>query len=132
MPNKTFKPTDEHRRQVESLAGFGIPEEDIATLIINSNTGKHIARETLRKHFGVELRSGHIKANAKVAESLYKQATDGNTTAAIWWSKTRMGWKETQGIEHTGPGGGPVLNKWVVELEDAEHQGNTPQDKPEV
>ena len=102
MPNKSFEPTDEHRRQVESLAGFGVPEEDIATLIINKNTGGHIARETLRKHFKTELQTGHIKANAKVAESLYKQATDGNTTAAIWWSKTRMGWKEIQGVEHSG------------------------------
>ena len=102
MPNKTFTPTDEHRRQVESLAGFGIPEEDIATLIINPNTGKHIARETLRKHFETEINAGRVKANAKVSESLYKQAIEGNTSAGIWWTKCRMGWKETHGIEHSG------------------------------
>ena len=26
----------------------------------------------------------------------------GDTTALIWWSKTRMGWKETNVTEHQG------------------------------
>ena len=34
------------------------------------------------------------KANAKVAESHFKQATSGNVTAQIWWTKCRMRWKE--------------------------------------
>ena len=46
-------------------------------------------------YFKTEIETGHVKANSKVAESLYKQAIDGNTTASIWWTKTRMGWKET-------------------------------------
>ena len=90
-----FKPTDHDRQQVEPLAGYGIPKEDIAVLIINPHTDSHIAKSTLEKHFEAELKAGHIKANAKIAESLYKQATEGNVTAGIWWSKTRMGWKET-------------------------------------
>jgi len=103
MPNKTFEPTDEQRKQVEAMKGYGIPEPDIALLIINPRTEKPIARETLRKHFAYELSVGNAKANAKVAQSLYQQATDGkNTTAAIWWTKTRMGWKETQNLEHSG------------------------------
>jgi hypothetical protein len=102
MVNKTFEPTPDQRKQVEAMKGFGIPEPDIALLIINPRTNDHIARDTLRKHFKYELAVGAAKANSKVAESLYKQATDGNTSAAIWWSKTRMGWKETQGIEHSG------------------------------
>lgn len=102
MPNKTFEPTDEQRKQVEAMKGFGIPEDDIAKLIANPNTGEAICRNTLRKHFRRELDVGEAKANSKVAESLYKQALEGNTTASIWWTKTRMGWKETQGIEHSG------------------------------
>ena len=35
-------------------------------------------------------------ANAKVAQSLFNQAINGNTSAAIWWTKSRMGWKETR------------------------------------
>jgi hypothetical protein len=46
------------------------------------------------KAFRRELDVGATKANAKVAESLFKQATNGNVTAQIWWTKCRMGWKE--------------------------------------
>ena len=41
-------------------------------------------------------------------QSLYKKATgDGpqSVTAAIFWAKTRMGWRETQHHEHTAPNG---------------------------
>jgi hypothetical protein len=37
-----------------------------------------------------------------VAETLFRQAVGGNITAAIWWSKCRMGWRERQEIEHSG------------------------------
>ncbi|WP_287138887.1 hypothetical protein [Mesorhizobium sp.] len=45
-----------------------------------------------------ELESGAIKANARVAETLYPKATgEGReaVTAAIFWLKTRARWKET-------------------------------------
>ena len=46
-----------------------------------------------------ELDTGQIKATAKVAESLFRKATtDGHpqsVTAAIFWLKTRGGWRET-------------------------------------
>ena len=32
----------------------------------------------------------------------------GDTTAAIWWSKTQMRWKETQQHEHTGVNDSPI------------------------
>ena len=43
-----------------------------------------------------------IKANAAVAGALYKSALEGNTQAAIWWTKTRMKWSEKQEIQHSG------------------------------
>jgi hypothetical protein len=30
-----------------------------------------------------------------VSCGLYQQAVGGNVTAQIWWTKARMGWKET-------------------------------------
>ena len=45
------------------------------------------------------LAGGHIKANARVAESLYRKAIgEGreSVTAAIFWLKTRARWKETR------------------------------------
>ena len=45
------------------------------------------------------------KANAKVAENLFRKATgEGReaVTAAIFWLKARAGWKETSVKELTG------------------------------
>jgi hypothetical protein len=57
-----------------------------------------IDAKTLRKHYREELDTGQIKATAKVAESLFRKATtDGSqsVTAAIFWLKTRGGWRES-------------------------------------
>jgi hypothetical protein len=73
------------------LAAYGIPEAEIAIVI-------EIDPKTLRRHYRRELDTGHIKANTKVAENLYRKATgDGRESviAAIFWLKTRARWKET-------------------------------------
>ena len=72
------------------MAACGVPEVDIARVV-------DIDPKTLRKHYRDELDTGHIKATAKVAESLFRKATsDGaqSVTAAIFWLKTRGGWRE--------------------------------------
>jgi len=84
----SFEPSASQRQMVEAMAGCGIPETDIATVI-------DIAPKTLRKHFRTELDTGHIKANAKVAGNLFRIATGSGreaVTAAIFWLKTRAGW----------------------------------------
>jgi len=60
-----------------------------------------IAPATLRKHYRTELSTGHIKANAQVAASLFRKACgDGPqaVAAAIFWCKTRMGWRDPNSI----------------------------------
>jgi hypothetical protein len=52
MARPSHKPVPELRRQVEALAGFGIPEADIAGLI-------GIDPKTLRKHYRQELDRSH-------------------------------------------------------------------------
>ena len=111
-----FEPTQEQRTLVESLVAYGIPYLEICRLVINPRTKRPINTETLMKHFRDELDVGATKANAKVAESLYRQAIDGNITAAIWWTKCRMAWKETVRSEHTGADGGPVRSEQKLDL----------------
>ncbi len=68
-------------------------------------------------HYRDELDDGHVKANAKVAENLYRKATgEGReaVTAAIFWLKTRAGWKETSVHEVGGKDGRPVEMEIVV------------------
>lgn len=95
------EPTAENRKQVETMAGYGITEPDIAMSL-------GISKPTLTKHYRRELDMGHIKANSAIAQALFKKATsDGSqsVTAAIFWAKTRMGWKETNVHEHSSPDG---------------------------
>jgi len=91
MGRKAHKPDAFHRRQVEAMAGYGVPEHAISRVV-------GIDAKTLRKHYREELDTGQIKATAKVAESLFRKATgEGpqSVTAAIFWLKTRGGWRET-------------------------------------
>jgi len=94
---KLLKPTDKDRAQVEALSGYGLPFAQIAAIICDG-----IDEDTLTKHFKAELVIGKAKANSMVGKTLFQKATNGDTTAMIWWSKTQMGWKETQVQEHTG------------------------------
>lgn len=41
-------------------------------------------------------KKGRAKAIGRVAQSLLRSATDGNTTAQIFYLKTQAGWKETE------------------------------------
>lgn len=91
MGRRSHKPDPFHRRQVEAMAAYGVPEMAISRVV-------GIDPKTLRKHYREELDTGQIKATAKVAESLFRKATtDGSqsVTAAIFWLKTRGGWRET-------------------------------------
>ena len=86
-----FSPTDDQRRQVKALAAYGVPQDDIATVLA-------IDAKTLRKHFWTDLQTGVLEANAKVAQSLFQRATtekgSAGVTAAIFWLKVRAGWRE--------------------------------------
>jgi predicted transcriptional regulator len=113
MARPSHEPNATSRRQVEAMAAYGITEPQIARVV-------GIDPKTLRKHYRDELDTGQIKANSKVAESLYRKATtDGpqSVTAAIFWLKTRARWKETQVSELTGRDGGPIETKETSALD---------------
>jgi len=100
MSRKPHTPTDDQRKTVKAMVGYGITLEDIATVI-------GIDRKTLSLRYPTEIANGAIEANAQVAQSLFKAAKGGNMTAAIWWTKTRMGWKET--VRLGGEDGGAIV-----------------------
>lgn len=87
MSQAPHEPTDETRKLAKTLSGLGVPQDDIATLI-------GVSKPTLHKHYREDLDKGMAEANAKVAGSLFNQATNGNTAAAIFWMKSRAGWTE--------------------------------------
>jgi hypothetical protein len=99
------------RNKVFMLSTVGTRHEDIATVL-------SISADTLTKYYKEELDKGRIEANASVAETLFKQAKEGNTTAMIFWLKSRAKWKETSQHEISGnPDGTPVEVKIVTGIE---------------
>ena len=83
-------PTKESQDMVESLSGFGIPQEEIGRLI-------GIDSKTLRLHYAEQIELGGIKATAKVAQNLFSMAckpTREGLQAAIFWLRVRAGWSE--------------------------------------
>jgi hypothetical protein len=101
---KSFEPTEQQRRMVESLAGFGMQQDSIARLV-------DIDPKTLRKHFRRELDCGADKANFQVLSTFHKMATSGKHPAmTIFWCKTRLGMREVSRVEHTGAAGESLLS----------------------
>ncbi len=87
MARKAFVANEATREKVRYLAGLGLPQDDIARII-------DCAPKTLRKRFRDELDRGIAEANAMVSGYLFASAKGGNTTAQIFWLKTRAGWRE--------------------------------------
>ena len=65
---------------VATLAGLGVPEEDIARL-----NGCDL--ETLRSRFGEALAHGAALAEADYRRGLFQRAKEGNVPAAIQWRR---------------------------------------------
>lgn len=117
MPRKAHEPTPESRVEVRTLASLGMPQDEIAAYI-------GISKPTLAKHYGEELKLSAIKANANVGKFLYTMASGGAlkqgasygecSRAAMFWAKTRMGWRETNNLDHTSSDGTMTPPKTVV------------------
>lgn len=90
MGRPRFEPTDYQRKQVTTMAGYGMTPEQIAKVI-------GISAPTLRLHFESELEEGLAKATFNMTQTLYQQATNKdkpNITAMIFWLKAKAGWRD--------------------------------------
>lgn len=98
MSKPLHQPTDKTRAEIVALRSYGVPIKEVAAYI-------GIDDKTLYKYYKDELDNSAMKANANVGKFLYQAAsgqalTTGATysdcvRAAMFWAKTRMGWKET-------------------------------------
>jgi len=107
MQGKEHIPTDDTRKLVKNLSAVGVRYVDIAQKL-------DIGDDTLVKYYKKELEDGRIDANASIGQTLFQQAKDGNTTAAIFWLKTRANWKETNALEVTGQDGSPLVSPVII------------------
>lgn len=112
MSKPLHQPTEKTRAEIIALRSYGVPIKEVAAYI-------GIDDKTLYKYYRDELENSAIKANANVGKFLYQAASgqslkDGAThsdcvRAAMFWAKTRMGWKETNVQEHTGANGTSLI-----------------------
>jgi hypothetical protein len=95
MSQQPHAPTEKDRLAVETMAGHGITQMDIARVI-------GVSLSTLTKWYRDELETGAVKANSKVAQSLFDKAcgnANGSVAAAIFWLKCRARWSEATSAE---------------------------------
>ena len=117
-----FEPTQDQRNQVKLMKALGIPEDRICKTITNPRTRKPVAPMTLARAFAAELESGATEFHALVGNFilcaiLRKKPMLGDPikseqvrmTAAIFYAKTQMGWKETVVNEQANKDGKPFL-----------------------
>ena len=117
-----FEPTQEQRNQVKLMKALGIPEDRICKVITNPRTSKPVAPMTLARAFAAELESGAPEFHALVGDFILcailgKKPMLGapikseqvRMTAAIFYAKTQMGWKETVVNEQANKDGKPFL-----------------------
>jgi hypothetical protein len=109
MARKAFVVTDTMREKVRRLAGLGVPQDDIATII-------GCDPKTLRKRFRDELDRGVAEANAIISSCLFAGAKAGNVVAQIFWMKTRAHWREGRAPEDPIAGADFGSNSQVVLL----------------
>ena len=94
----SHEPTPAQRHLVQLHATIGTQQSVIADII-------GIDAKTLRKHYRTELDHASAQANATIGGALFNKAKGGDTTAMIFWMKTRAGWRERQEIDHTSSDG---------------------------
>lgn len=106
MPPRPIEFSADQKREVETLAAL-LSQDQIADYFgIGRTTFYEIMKRDpeVAEHY----KKGKAKAIAHVANGLLQKARGGCTTSSIFYLKTQPGWRETDRLEHSGPGGGPI------------------------
>lgn len=112
MSRNPHKPSRESRQLVQLHASIGTPQAIIADIL-------GIDVKTLTKYYREELDQALARANASVGGALFNKATKGDTTAMIFWMKTRAGWREKQDIDLTSSDGSMKPQQIIIRAADA-------------
>lgn len=105
---KGFEWTPQQAAQAESLSGYGLNNPQIAAFFgCSLRTWEKAISITPAIKEAME--SGRAKAAAAVTRTAYDLATSGKCPPmTMFWLKTRLGWREVERVEHSGPGGAPI------------------------
>jgi len=103
---KAWIPRARDRHHIKVMKAAGFSDEACARAMGVSET-------VLKKRCAKELANGAQEVNAKVANKLFGKCMKGDTVSLLFWSKTRLGWRETNRTEHTGADGGPIVYEQI-------------------
>jgi hypothetical protein len=87
MPPRTKTPTKEQRKQVKTLSGFGLSQDQIALVM-------QIDRNTLAKYYKEELVLGKAEAFALATNSLFSNIKKGKEASIFFYLKCQHRWSE--------------------------------------
>lgn len=105
MARPEYKRDEDAAKLIETLAGYGLNQQMIASVVVNPQTGKPISKDTLTKYYADELESGKAKAATKVTRVAFQLASSGRHPAmTMFWLKTQLRWTETHRVENLPPG----------------------------
>ena len=120
MTKKTRVIDDKEMAQVEAMAGTGVTNEMIADYMGVSRTTWFDIKARQPEVMDAYMR-GKAKTGAKVGQTIVKAALEGNMTAAIFYAKTQMHWREKSEIDVTSSDGSltpTVIERTVIYPED--------------
>lgn len=115
MSRPQHEPTPAQRQLVQLHATIGTPQDTIADIL-------GIDPKTMRLHYREELDHAMAQANATIGGALFNKAKAGDTTAMIFWMKTRAQWRERHEIDHTSSDRSmtpQVIERVIVQAKDA-------------
>lgn len=120
MANKTKIQVD--LKKVEEYAQFCDSEEEIALALgISYSTLRR--RKADNEQFEQAIKRGKAKANVFVGGKLMQKIKEGNTTAMIFYLKTRCKWSEKQILDVTTqekvPEGMSEMYDWLKKINDS-------------
>jgi hypothetical protein len=95
MARPEKKLTDEQRKRIKTLSGYGLTQEQIASL-------EGMDAKTLTKHCAEEIKKGKAEAYATAVNSLFQNIKKGKEASLIFYLKTQHRWTERQEVEHSG------------------------------
>ena len=108
-------PTEKQIEEAGILHGQGMTLEQIADYFgISYQTLNERKKEI--PDFADAFKRGKGQANAYVTGKLMNHIENGNLTAAIFYMKCQMGWKEAQVLEHQGKDGGAIKVETELKL----------------
>jgi hypothetical protein len=112
MRGKKHVPNDLTRQHVDEMTAKGATQPMVAGAL-------GIEEKCLRRHYRDELDGGTVQADMAVAGNLFRIATSegpGAVTAAIFWLKTRAGWREIDRTVEVAADQ-PITIRWATEAD---------------